>query len=270
MVERFPAKDIHLNLAWSSHQLFELDPSAVVEIGSGWLLGAGAPPHPVISNAAFRTIDEVDPAEFLTRARAFFSERGRGFSVWARAGLDQDRDLFAAAENGGLQPVHEMPEMVLGRPAQAQSLPGDIELRRVSSAAEATDFWRVAALAYSSLGFPAETFGSYTNHAGLLADNVAAFLAYKDGRPLSIAMTIVSHGVAGIYWVGSVEEARGRGLGWTVTSAAINAGFDFGAEFASLQASPMGESLYSAMGFEQVFTYRLLMSPPPTSTESAA
>jgi predicted nucleic acid-binding protein len=49
-----------------------------------------------------------------------------------------------------------------------------------------------AAVAYSSLGFPEEIFGSYTNHGGLLADNVAAFLAYRNGKPVAIAMTIVT------------------------------------------------------------------------------
>ena len=76
-------------------------------------------------------------------------------------------------------------------------------------------------------------------------------------------MTIVSHGVAGIYWVGTSEEARGRDLGWTVTASAVNAGLDLGAEAASLQASPMGEPLYRQMGFETVFDYALLMSQPP-------
>jgi predicted acetyltransferase len=76
-------------------------------------------------------------------------------------------------------------------------------------------------------------------------------------------MTIVSHGVAGIYWVGSLEQARGKGLGQAVTAAATNAGFELGAEIASLQASPMGKPIYEAMGYETIFDYQLLMSPAP-------
>jgi ribosomal protein S18 acetylase RimI-like enzyme len=76
-------------------------------------------------------------------------------------------------------------------------------------------------------------------------------------------MTIVSDGVAGIYWVGCTEGARGRGLGRAVTAAAVNAGFDRGARSASLQASPMGESLYRAMGFETIFDYTLYHCPRP-------
>jgi ribosomal protein S18 acetylase RimI-like enzyme len=106
-------------------------------------------------------------------------------------------------------------------------------------------------------------FDHYDDPAGLMADNAVAFLAYRGAEPVAIAMTIVNNGVAGIYWVGTTESARGRGLGRTLTAAAVNAGFDLGAELASLQASPMGEPIYRAMGFEKVFDYRLLMATPP-------
>jgi hypothetical protein len=36
-----------------------------------------------------------------------------------------------------------------------------------------------------------------------------------------------------------------------------------GAEVASLQASPMGESLYRRMGFETIYDYRLYLHHQP-------
>ncbi len=258
-----PNQGVHLNLIDSSRQLFELDPGAEIEAGSGWVFGAGRSSHPVISNAAFRVDDELEPGDFLERARAFFAPRNRGFAVWARDGIAEDRDLIETAEGAGLRHVYDMPEMVLGKRAEERKLPTGVDPRQVSTAADADDYWRVATSAYASNGFPPEIFAFYENHTGLTAGNAAAFTAYLDGRPAAIAMTIVSHDIAGIYWVGTTEEARGRGLGWTMTATAVNAGFDMGAEIASLQASPMGESLYRAMGFETIFSYRLLMSPPP-------
>jgi GNAT superfamily N-acetyltransferase len=258
-----PRRRTHLNLVDSSRQLFELDPGASVENEDGWMFGAGSARHPAISNAAFRIDDGMDAEAFLARAKGFFAERKRGFSVWGRVNQPEDRDLIAAAEASGLQPVHEMPEMVLAERVNERPLPEGVELRRLSTRGDAEDYWRVAAAAYASNGFPPEVFEFYDDHTGLLADNVAAFLAYVDGRPASIAMTIVSHGVAGIYWVGSVEEARGKGLGRALTTAATNAGFDLGAEIASLQASPMGKPIYEAMGYKTILSYRLLMSKGP-------
>jgi ribosomal protein S18 acetylase RimI-like enzyme len=256
-------RNAHLNLAYSSRQLFELDSGAEIETGDGRLFGAGSSSHPAISNAAFRLDDELDPTELIEAAQAFFADRGRGFALWARAGVPEDRDLIEAAERAGLQQIHEMPEMVLGeRPAERPLLAG-VELGRVGSAADAEDFWRVAAAAYTSNGFPPEVFAHYDRHKGLTAANAATFLARLDGQPAAIAMTLVNHGVAGIYWVGVLEEARGRGLARAVTAAAVDAGFDLGGELVSLQASAMGRPVYERMGFEAIYDYRLLLHRAP-------
>jgi ribosomal protein S18 acetylase RimI-like enzyme len=256
-----PLQRSHLNLVDSSRQFFELDPGAAVEADPGWLFGAGSSTHPVISNGAFRRDDSVDADEFIARAKEFFAARERGFSVWVRDGQAEDHDLLAAAKAAGFGLVYEMPEMTLGKKLEPPELPPGAELRRLTAVEQATDFWRVATASYSSIGFPPEIFAGYTNHAGLLAENVVAFLALLDGEPVGIAMTMVSHGVAGIYWVGSLEQARGKGLGGAVTVAATNAGFDLGADVASLQASPMGKSIYLALGYETAFEYQMWTSP---------
>jgi GNAT superfamily N-acetyltransferase len=258
-----PSDRLHLNLVDSSWQLFGLDPGAVVEAAPGCLLCAGSHSNPIISNAAFRTDDALDARELLASAGEFFGERQRGFSVWARDGLPEDRDLQAAAGAAGLQPVYAMPEMILKGPVPPAPIPAGAELRQLRSEDEVDAYWKVAAASYASIGFPLDIFDFYRDRAGLLADNLAAFIAYLDGEPASIAMTIVSHRVAGVYWVGSLEAARGKGLGRAVTTAATNAGFELGADVASLQASHMGKPIYAKMGFETVFDYQLLLSPPP-------
>jgi GNAT superfamily N-acetyltransferase len=254
---------VHLNLIDSSRQLFELDPSAQVEADDGWLLGAGGHAHPVIANAVFRRDDDVDAGKILSQAKEFFDARGRGFSVWVRGDQPEDQDLLAAAQARGLQQVYEMPEMILMAPVEEPPLPSGAELRKLTSAEQAEDYWRIAAAAYASLGFPPEIFAGYSNHSGLLAENIVAFIAYFEGEPASIAMTLVNNSVAGIYWVGSLERARGQGLGRATTAAATNAGFELGADLASLQASPMGKPIYLDMGYEMIFDYRLFMSPAP-------
>lgn len=262
------ARDAHLNLVDSSRQLFELDPEAEIEAGEGWVFGAGRSSHPLISNAAFRVDDDLDPAELIARARDFFTSRGRGFALWARSGVDADGDLIETAAREGLQAAYAMPEMVLeGSGVGERPLPSRTELRRVASADDAGEYWQVATSAYASLGFPPEIFAFYERHDGLVAENAAAFLAYVGGAPAAIAMTILSHDVAGIYWVGTTPGVRARGLAWTVTAAAVNAGFELGARTASLQASPMGESLYRRMGFETIFDYKLLLCPAPEGTQ---
>lgn len=252
----------HLNLIDASRRFFSLDPGARIDFGDGWLFGAGSPTHPVISNAAFRTDDGRNAEEMIERAEEFFGERGRRFSIWVRAERPEDEDLSAAAEAAGFQAVYEMPEMILESPLRAAARPAGVDVRRLRTAEDAADLWAVARASYADLGWPPEVLGSYTDSAGLLADDVAAFTAYRDGAPIAIAMTIVSHGVAGIYWVGALRSARGAGLGRAITATAVEAGLGMGADVTSLQASPMGRPVYEGMGFETVYDYRLLLSPP--------
>jgi ribosomal protein S18 acetylase RimI-like enzyme len=253
----------HLNLVDSSRLFYEVDQGAAIEAEPGWLFGAGSATHPVISNAAFRRDDGVDAEDFLTRAREFFAPRSRRFSIWLRADQPADQDLATAAEAAGFQAVYEMPEMLLDAPLATEPLPAGAELRQLVDPGQMPDYWLVAKAAYLTNDFPPEIFAGYTRHEALLGEDVAAFVAYLEGEPVSIAMTIVNNGVAGIYWVGSLEQARGQGLGRAVTVAATNAGFALGGEVASLQASPLGRPIYAKLGYETAFDYRLLISPEP-------
>jgi GNAT superfamily N-acetyltransferase len=257
------SQSLHRNLIASSCQLLELDPEAASLTANGAVFCAGGTSHPVIANAAFRAEDGADPEGLIASAREFFNPRGRGFSLWVRDGEPADTDLVEAARAAGLQMVYAMPEMVLSSRPQAAPPPAGVELRRVSEPQQAADYWAVAASSYASLGFPPEVFAGNSDHEGMLADNLAAFVAHLDDEPVGIALTIVSDGVAGIYWVGSVERARGMGIGQAVTAAAVEAGFALGAGVASLQASHMGKPVYERMGFETVYDYQLWMAPPP-------
>jgi predicted acetyltransferase len=70
----------------------------------------------------------------------------------------------------------------------------------------------------------------------------------------------LTHGVAGIAWVGTIPECRNRGFGEAVTWAAVREGLRRGACFANLQASPMGRPIYERMGFITPTSYRVMVA----------
>lgn len=222
----------------------------------GLLCYAGAHPLPVLLNGAMRTGPGLSPTEAVASAQSFFHARRRGFTFWVRLHADGDHEEALTA--AGLRIFGEdAPGMVLERRLQDAPPPPGIEIRRVEDPAGVRDVAAVSAEAYATYGMPLDVAPAvFARPETVLAPHIAAFVAYEGSAPLATAFTLVTHGVAGIFWVGTVPTGRGRGLGEAVTRAATNAGFDMGARIAGLTASPMGAPVYRRMGFVEVTRYR--------------
>lgn len=78
------------------------------------------------------------------------------------------------------------------------------------------------------------------------------WVASLDGAPVAAAALFVGAGVAGIYNVCTVPEARGRGIGRAVTGAALDEAASRGLRLAVLGSSEMGYSVYRRLGFREV------------------
>ena len=92
--------------------------------------------------------------------------------------------------------------------------------------------------------------------ASFVADpDVRVFHARLDGLPVGSSVAIRTGDVSGVYAVGTLPEARGRGVGTAVTWAAVAAGSAWGCDVIVLQASEMGLALYERMGFRTVVPY---------------
>jgi ribosomal protein S18 acetylase RimI-like enzyme len=229
----------------------------------GLMLYTSVHSFPVLSNGAFRTDARLSAGETLARAREFFARHQRGYTIQIRA--HADGDLRTAAEDAGLVQMGDLPAMVLDHRLPDVDPPSGVTLRRVTTDADAAAFGEVMGAAYATYGMPPDVAVTNLSPLDVLrAPHIVTYLARLDGKPAAGAMTIVTHGVAGIYWVGTLPDARGRGLAELCTRAAGNAGFDLGGRVASLQASVMGEPVYRRMGYVEVTRYPFLVqiSPP--------
>lgn len=222
----------------------------------------GPAPHPVL-NVLVRLDDRCSGDECVEQAMGLFEASRHGFTVILRNSVD-DSDVREAAIAAGLVPLLSPTEMVVHERVDAPDLGDDVVIRVVADPAGVADFANVAADAWTTYGMsPEVTRQTFANGMLARAPHVRAVVAYRDGRPVSCALAHASHGIAGLYWVGTVRDSRGRGLGEACTRAVTNLAFDFGARFVSLQASPMGEPIYSRIGFEAIATYELLAALEP-------
>ena len=89
---------------------------------------------------------------------------------------------------------------------------------------------------YRRLGFE----GSWWHYLGRLA-----------GEPVATATSFFGSGVAGIYFVCTVERVRQRGIGAAVTLTALQEARDLGYTVGVLGSSEMGYPVYRRLGFEE-------------------
>jgi ribosomal protein S18 acetylase RimI-like enzyme len=196
---------------------------------------------------AIRTDPSVDGAEVIDRAAAFFA--GEEFLVLARR--PDDEDIERAAVAAGFRPGWTEVSMAITEPPAAGPTPEEVEVRVVADAAGVADYGRVVAAANDDPG-ERERAPLLFHDETILAPHIDAFVAYIDAEPVACAMTLVSHRIAGVFYVATVEHARRRGLGDALTRMAARAGFELGAGAAWLGASEMGAGLYRRIGFQEL------------------
>lgn len=251
-----------LNYAEAQREFTRRGGGVVLDEG-GVLCFAGGHPMPVLVNGVIRIDPQVTADEVLARARSFFRVHRRGFSVLMRG--SPDADLGAAAEAAGMVAMGDPPGMILPARLPDPPVPDGITVRRVANAADVAAFAQVQGEAYATYGMPADVAPTvFARRESAVAPHLVAFLALDGDTPVAGALTIVTHGVSGVYWVGTVPAARGRGLAALVTTLAGNAGFDLGAQMGALQASVMGEPVYRRLGWTAVtrYPYRTQFQPP--------
>jgi GNAT superfamily N-acetyltransferase len=77
------------------------------------------------------------------------------------------------------------------------------------------------------------------------------YLGRVDEEPVATATSFFGAGVAGIYFVCTVERARRRGIGARITLAALSEARDLSYSVGVLGSSEMGYPVYRGLGFEE-------------------
>ena len=260
MTARSLARSVTLN----EHELWRETvrwSGGVVHEQDGLLFVAGPSSY---LRVAIRMDSGVEAAVALRRAGEFFDAADGGHIVLVRA--PDDADLADAALAGGYTPAWTERPMALRDPPGRSPLARDVDVRVVSTPEQVLDYGRVVAEANDDPG-ERERAGLLFHDRTILVPQIAAFVAYVDGAPASCAMTLVSHAVAGVFYVATVASARRRGLGDALTRDAARAGFELGAHAAWLGASEMGADLYRRIGFSGLGTSIVeYESPTPTTS----
>ena len=171
-----------------------------------------------------------------------------------------DRQAPAAGLCDGVEAFFGRDVYEVGAGPGTRCEPPGLQVRRVRDDQGRRDYLEVTAEAYATFQQPREmTEETFAALESLRAPHIQGFVGYLDGAPVAAAALYLTHGVAGIGWVGTVSAHRGHRYAEAVTWAAVREGFKRGAIFANLQASPLGRPVYERMGFITPTRYHVLV-----------
>src|SRR5439155_5015958 len=126
----------------------------------------------------------------------------------------------------GFMELVEVPGMArVDDPGARCELPG-LDIRRVRDDEGRRDYPEVTGEAYAIFHQPREiTEETFASLESLHAPHIQGFVGYLDGAPVAAAALYLTHGVAGIGWVGTLSAHRGHRYAEAVTWAAVREGF---------------------------------------------
>jgi len=206
-----------------------------------------------LENLAIVTEPTSQPQHVLDRAHAFFR---RHHSPWAVLAFpDAVASLQPVLSNASFLDEGEFPGMLLNPiPARIPTLPEGFQVVRAETLEELARLEHAASQAY---GVPyGEPDPRWLRYPG-----VSLYVGYYRDEPVAHGALIVAHGVAGVAYIGTVPQHRRRGFAENIVWRIVQDGRALGCEAAYLWATPLGRTVYSRMGFQEIVDYRIWSAP---------
>ena len=183
----------------------------------------------------------------------YFKERKVGvFTCWLEPHLKRsDWDTFLSEYGFGFSDGTPGMAVDLQTLPESPTMPEGLEIHIVKDEEEMRTWAHVFTLGY---GMPPDWENMIFDVWFKLGLDfpVQNCLGYLDGEAVSTSTVFYGAGVAGIYDVATLPEARGRGIGSTLTLVPLLDARRVGYRTGVLQSSEMGYEVYQKMGFQHL------------------
>jgi ribosomal protein S18 acetylase RimI-like enzyme len=183
-------------------------------------------------------------------------------ALWWLGPQSTPEDLGALLEQHGLQRAGETPGMAadLAMVSSMTRASEDFVIERVSNV-EMQELWaRIAAI---GTGFSDTATTAMAQLEATLTDSQYRsqhrYIGFLDGAPVATSAMVLDSGVAGIYAVATIPEARRKGIGEIMTVMPLLEARQIGYRVGILQASSMGYPLYKRIGFRDVCKFNVYL-----------
>ena len=169
-------------------------------------------------------------------------------------------NLGTLLEQYGLQRAGETPGMAanLAEVSSAQKKIDNFKIEKVSNAEMRVLWARTAAV---GTGFSDAATDELAQLEVTLSDPQYKaqyrYIGFLAGTPVATSAMVLDSGVAGIYAVATIPEARRKGIGKIMTVIPLLEAKQKGYHVGILQASSMGYPIYKKIGFKKVCKFHI-------------
>jgi ribosomal protein S18 acetylase RimI-like enzyme len=209
--------------------------------------------HPWFNGVLSSLPPKETDADFIEDSIQYFRARNIGSFTWWMEPQLQCSDWAPLLSSYGFGFSSDTPGMAMDLQTLAeprQTVDG-LEVRPVSDD-ESLRIW--AHVFTAGYGLPADWEPSvYELERRLGLDlPVRNYLGYWNGKPVATSLLFIGGGVAGIYNVATLREARGNGVGAALTHLPLEDAREMGYRIGVLQSSELGYNVYKKLGFRHL------------------
>lgn len=210
-------------------------------------------PHPWFQGVLSAKPAAQDGDQLVGDMVSYFMSRGvTGFTWWLEPDLQAD-SWSSHLSAHGFRYDKSTPGMAVHLAALPRSVPQPEHFtHQVVEDLETLEVWvRTFILGYGLPEAWARDFFELLASLGLDLP-LRHYLGYLDGEPVANSSLLLEAGVAGIYNVATIPEARGQGIGAALTLSPLLNAAELGYHAGVLQSSEMGFSVYRRLGFQHL------------------
>ena len=209
------------------------------------------------------TLVQVEPT--IEALKTHFVDQKMPMS-WYVGSSTQPLDLGSVLEAHGFALAEELVGMAIDlqqlNPDAMVEVP-DLVIRQVIDMPTLRAWVNVFRVGFAASDVFSEAMLAITSSHDLSPDSQTfLYLGVFGDTPSASATLLLSNGVAGIYDVTTIPQARGKGLGMAVTLQALLDGRAKGYRFGVLQSSEMARGMYHRLGFRGYSRIRRYTFPP--------
>jgi hypothetical protein len=209
-------------------------------------------PSPVFNGVLQARLEEDDLEAEIEGMMAPFTAAGVPMYWWTRRAT-RPADLGSHLEAHGLQYQYDFPGMGIDLRALGDARPpAGLAIEDIRTAEPLRTWCDLVTSGFGMPGLVGDALLDIFVRTGLGEELPWRwYLGMLEGAPVAASMLALSAGVAGIYYVATLPEARVRGIGTAMSLKPLLDGREMGFRAGILRSSEVGAGIYRSLGFRE-------------------